>query len=108
MYIRNKGERQSKNISLAKCTEVEGRLLCRGNIYVPDYDALKLQSLKLYYDAPSAGHPGCEKMFELISRDYYWPLILANGANLTPMGNSVYFDPYRYLNNHDKKYQWTW
>ncbi|KAH0603205.1 uncharacterized protein H6S33_008209 [Morchella sextelata] len=71
----NKGERQSKDISLAECTEVEGRLLYRGSIYVPDYDPLKLRILQLYHEAASAGHPGCEKIFELISRDYYWPLM---------------------------------
>lgn len=73
--MRNKGERQSEDISLAECTEVEGRLLCRSSIYVPDYDPLKLRILQLYHDAGSAGHPRCEKIFELISRDYYWPLM---------------------------------
>lgn len=71
--MRNKGKQQSKEISLAECTKDKGRLLYRGNLYVPDYDPLKLQILKLYHDAPSAGHPGREKTFELISRDYYWP-----------------------------------
>ncbi|KAH0609145.1 uncharacterized protein H6S33_001373 [Morchella sextelata] len=73
--MRNKGERQSKDISLAECTEVEGRLLYRGSIYVPNYDPLKLRILQLYHDAASAGHPGREKTFELVSRDYYWPLM---------------------------------
>ncbi|KAH0603186.1 uncharacterized protein H6S33_008190, partial [Morchella sextelata] len=63
--MRNKGERQSKDISLAECIEVEGRLLYRGSIYVPDYDPLKLRILQLYHDAASAGHPGREKTFEL-------------------------------------------
>ncbi|KAH0605317.1 uncharacterized protein H6S33_004539 [Morchella sextelata] len=53
----------------------KGRLLYRGSIYVPDYDPLKLRILQLYHDAPSTGHPGCEKTFELISRDYHWPFI---------------------------------
>ncbi|KAH0609702.1 uncharacterized protein H6S33_012248 [Morchella sextelata] len=73
--MRNKDERQSKDISLAECTEVEGRLLYRGSIYVPDYNPLKLRILQLYHDAASAGHPGREKTFEHISRDYYWPLM---------------------------------
>ncbi|KAH0608772.1 uncharacterized protein H6S33_001000, partial [Morchella sextelata] len=76
--MRNKGERQSKDISLAECTEVERRLLYRGSLYVPDYDPLKLRILQLHHDAASAGHPGREKTFELISRDYYWPLIKPN------------------------------
>ncbi|KAH0602908.1 uncharacterized protein H6S33_008558 [Morchella sextelata] len=73
--MRNQGERQSKDVSLAECTEVEGRLLYRGSIYVPDYDPLKLRILQLYHDAASAGHSGREKTFELISRDYYCPLM---------------------------------
>ncbi|KAH0603597.1 uncharacterized protein H6S33_007256, partial [Morchella sextelata] len=47
----------------------------KGSIYVPDYDPLKLRILQLYHDAASAGHPGREKTFELVSRDYYWPLM---------------------------------
>jgi hypothetical protein len=73
--MRNKGEQQSKDISLAECIEVEGRLLYRGSIYVPDYDPLKLRILQLYQDAVSARHTGHEKTFELISRGYYWPLM---------------------------------
>ncbi|KAH0603255.1 uncharacterized protein H6S33_008259 [Morchella sextelata] len=73
--MRNKGERPSKDISLPECTEIEGRLLYRGSIYVPDYDPFNLRILQLYHDAASAGHPGHEKTFELISRDYYWPLM---------------------------------
>ncbi|KAH0610717.1 uncharacterized protein H6S33_011144 [Morchella sextelata] len=73
--MRNKGERQSKDISLAECTEFEGRLLYRGSIYVLDYDTLKPRILQHYHGAASAGYPGREKTFELISRDYNWPLM---------------------------------
>ena len=68
-----KGERHSNQISLAECTEINGRLTYRGVLYVPNYDPLKLYILKNYHDNPSAGHPGREKTFEIISRDYFWP-----------------------------------
>jgi hypothetical protein len=117
--MRNKGERQSKDISLAECTEVEGRLLYRGSIYVPDYDPLKLRILKLYHDAVSAGHPGREKhlnsSFEtttgplcgIILPAMFGTATSVNEVNPTPMENSAYFDLYRFLNNHGKRYQWT-
>ncbi|KAI0991735.1 hypothetical protein K3495_g16452, partial [Podosphaera aphanis] len=68
-----KGERYSSHISLAECDEVDGRLMYREALYIPDHDPLKLHILKNYHDAPSVGHPGREKTFELVSRDYYWP-----------------------------------
>lgn len=66
-------KRHSKDISLAECTEIDKRLFYRGCLYVPNHDPLKLEILKSYHDAASAGHAGREKTFELISRDYYWP-----------------------------------
>ncbi|KAI0995691.1 Transposon Tf2-9 polyprotein, partial [Podosphaera aphanis] len=70
--IRN-GKQSSNEISLAECAEIDNRLTYRGKLYVPDHDQLKLHILKRYHDDPSAGHPGREKTFELISRQYHWP-----------------------------------
>ena len=70
--IKNK-TRHSKEISLAECEDLEGKLVYRGKFYVPNYDPLKLKILELCHDNPSAGHPGREKTFELVSREYYWP-----------------------------------
>lgn len=70
--IKNKAQ-HSNEISLAECTELEGKLYYREKIFVPNYDPLKIKILTLHHNDPSAGHPGREKTFELISRDYYWP-----------------------------------
>lgn len=67
------GFRQSKDISLGDCQEVEGRLQYRRAWYVPDLDSLRLEILRTHHDVPSAGHPGRAKTFELVSREYYWP-----------------------------------
>ncbi|KAG2790122.1 hypothetical protein Pcac1_g1428 [Phytophthora cactorum] len=41
-------------------------------IVVPnDYD-LRMQIMYEYHDAPTAGHPGREKIYLLLTRDFYW------------------------------------
>lgn len=59
--------RHSKEISLAECTNDNGRLRFRGKLWVPDYQDLMLR------DSPLAGHPGRAKTLELVKRHYYWP-----------------------------------
>lgn len=73
--LRRKDTKHSKEISLTECTELDSRLLYQECLYVPDYSPLRLRIMKLYYNAPSAGYPGYEKIFELVSREYYWPNI---------------------------------
>ena len=67
------GKPQSKLISLAECSELNGKLYYQEKRYVPDFEPLKIELLKRYHDSPLAGHPGSAKTLELISRDYYWP-----------------------------------
>ncbi|KAG4037418.1 hypothetical protein PC123_g27018 [Phytophthora cactorum] len=38
---------------------------------VDDYD-LRMQIMYEYHDAPTAGHPGREKIYLLLTRDFYW------------------------------------
>ena len=42
-------------------------------IYVPMNKKLREKILNLHHDRPIEGHPGRDKMFELITRTYYWP-----------------------------------
>ena len=42
-------------------------------MYVPDEEDLRLQVVKLHHDTLVAGHPGCEKMIELLQKTYFWP-----------------------------------
>ncbi|KAG2768547.1 hypothetical protein PC129_g23611 [Phytophthora cactorum] len=46
----------------------EGRLLYSA---VDDYD-LRMRIMYEYHDAPTAGHPGREKTYVLLTRDFYW------------------------------------
>lgn len=50
-----------------------GLLLHKGLVYVPDSDDIKLRILRDHHDAPTAGHPGQAKTFELVTRNYSWP-----------------------------------
>ena len=67
------GTRQCKEISLADCKEMNGRLFYRDCIFVPDHTPLQLQLLQDHHDPPTMGHPGRVKTLELLARKYYWP-----------------------------------
>lgn len=67
------GASQSKEITLAECTNDKEQLKYRGRTYVPDLATLHLRILQDYHDAPAAGHPGRAKTLELIGREYFWP-----------------------------------
>ena len=69
----DKGTRYSKDITLSECAKRDNRLTYRSRCYVPDYEPLRLELMRVHHDAPAAGHPGRAKTLELISRDHYWP-----------------------------------
>ena len=50
-------------------------LLEDGLIYIPNDDSLKLRILRAHHDSLLAGHPGQEKTYELVSRNYTWPRV---------------------------------
>jgi len=52
---------------------VDGLLQFRGKIYVPRSPDLYRQIVALCHDTQIAGHPGCWKTLELVSRNYWWP-----------------------------------
>jgi hypothetical protein len=66
------GANYSREISLAECENLNERLIFRKTLFVPAYDPLRLELLRLHHEIPAAGHPGRAKTFELLSRDYYW------------------------------------
>jgi len=67
------GTRQCKEISLADCKEMNGRLFYRDCIFVPDHTPLRLQLLQDHHDPPTMGYPGRAKTLELLARKYCWP-----------------------------------
>jgi len=54
-------------------SNVDGLLRFRGKIYMPRSLDLRRQIVALCHDTQIAGHPGCWKTLELVSRNYWWP-----------------------------------
>jgi hypothetical protein len=67
---------RSREISLSECRVDKSlsysRLYFRDRLYIPEGD-LRPLLMKLAHDQPAVGHTGKAKMYELISREYFWP-----------------------------------
>ena len=68
-----KGQKRSREVSLADCVEQNGRLIYQERLYVPDFEPLRLHLLQQHHDVPAAGHPGRSKTLDLLGRTYFWP-----------------------------------
>ncbi|KAJ6436324.1 mRNA 3 end-processing YTH1 [Purpureocillium lavendulum] len=66
------GVPHSKDIPLSECTINDGRLYFRERLYVPQGE-LRTLLIQLAHDSVESGHPGKNKLYELISRSYWWP-----------------------------------
>jgi len=60
----------SKIVHSVEWSEDDRVLWFRGKIYVPQNSDLWRRIVLLCYDTKVAGHPGCWKMLELVSRNY--------------------------------------
>jgi len=61
-----------KDITVAECTEREGKIRYSGKCYVPEGDQLWLRLIQEHHDTALAGHPGRAKTFDVLDRKYYW------------------------------------
>ena len=59
-------------LSLSECSEHDGKLYIRNRRYVPDDRQLKSRILHLLHTAPTAGHPGKNKLYALVANEYFW------------------------------------
>src|SRR5882672_6373145 len=56
----------------------DGDFLCyKGQLYVPDHPATRLDVLRSCHDHRLAGHPGITKTIKNIRRQFYWPKLAA-------------------------------
>ena len=56
------------------CAECDGMLMDNlGRLYVPKSNLLWMEVIQKHHDFLVAGHPGYEKMLELLQHNYYWP-----------------------------------
>ena len=65
----------SKQINLSEC-EIRGDwLYFRNRLYVPKADKGELRTsiLQAAHDSAESGHPGYKKLYEIVTRDYWWP-----------------------------------
>ena len=53
----------------------------RRQIVVPNDDTLRRDILAKYHDGPLAGHPGCTRLIELVSRTFWWPRMAKDAEN---------------------------
>ncbi|KXN89545.1 hypothetical protein AN958_05549 [Leucoagaricus sp. SymC.cos] len=60
-------------------TESNGMIYYQGRIYIPPGDDLRSRIIQEFHNAPDAGHPGQHWTLEVLSRDFWWPSILARG-----------------------------
>ena len=67
------GANYSKDLTIADCSVVNGRLYYQGLLYVLNYHALYLRLCKLHHDTPIADHFGIGNTYELLHCSYYWP-----------------------------------
>ena len=66
-----RGANYSKDLTIADCSVVNGRLHYRGLLYVSDYHILYFRLCKLHHDTPVAGHLGIGNTYELLHQSYY-------------------------------------
>lgn len=71
------GKPRHARITLSECVEAHDRLYFRERLYVPDHDELKAELLRRCHESPVAGHPGRARTYDLLSRSYFWPGMLA-------------------------------
>jgi RNase H-like domain found in reverse transcriptase/Reverse transcriptase (RNA-dependent DNA polymerase)/Integrase zinc binding domain/Chromo (CHRromatin Organisation MOdifier) domain len=60
------------NDLLSSYSMVDGLVLFKQVVFIPDDNSIKLTILRQNHDSSAAGHFGQDKTLELISRDFYW------------------------------------
>ena len=53
--------------------EIDGLLLYKNRVYVPNVQELKLAILKEMHNVAYAGHPGHQMTMEAVKSHYFWP-----------------------------------
>jgi len=69
---------KSLAIKEADWEEVDRLVTWKGRVYIPQDQKLRAEVIRLHHDLPTVGHLGIYKTHKLITRNYWWPRILAN------------------------------
>ena len=73
--LRPSGPRRHKTIDLSFChydMEAE-ELRYDERLWIPESEPLRAKVIRHCHDTPTAGHPGREATFEMVTRRYWWP-----------------------------------
>lgn len=55
----------------------DGILYMDNKIFVPNNDMIRLEIVRSRHDSLLTGHPGRQKTFSLVERQYHWPKVRA-------------------------------
>jgi hypothetical protein len=53
--------------------EVDGTLLYKNRVYLPNFQELRIMILKEMHNVPYVGHPGYQKTVAAVKSHYFWP-----------------------------------
>ena len=70
-----KGIKEMKGVALGLCEWKNEHLWYEGRIWVPENEGLRTTIISRCHDNSLAGHGGIAKTTELITRQYYWPMM---------------------------------
>ena len=73
--LKPEGIPHSKQIS--ECQIRNNRLYFRNRLYVPD-NGLRLLLTQTAHNSAETGHPGKNRLYECLSRDWFWPKLSAD------------------------------
>ena len=69
--IRRNNTREKEVIQALK--KEDGVVYMKGKVYVPNNKKIRKEILKENHDLVDMGHPGQQRMLELLKRTYWWP-----------------------------------
>jgi hypothetical protein len=72
----------SREVSLSECDIRDDRLFFRDRFYVPNTE-LRVFLLQTAHDSFETGHTGKHKLYEVVSRDWWWPNLSKDCAQFT-------------------------
>ena len=67
--------KEMKGVTLGLCEWKDEHLWYEGKIWIPEDKGLRTTIISRCHDNPLAGHGGTAKTTELITRQYYWPMM---------------------------------
>ena len=63
----------SENVIIDYSFNEQGLILFKSRLYVPNISEVKLLILKEIHKSPYSGHPGYHKMITMLRKEYFWP-----------------------------------